>query len=382
MASEFYQYNGQIYEYKNTEKQLKEKKASETKIILLTLTVVALAIICVSLNLIINKTAKENSVIQGDFVYNSVADDQVQQTDPITGAVEDTVDSVPTLNHPPVLNLLTGSSNKSISGIDSRYAIIINRNTGEILASKNANVRMFPASTTKIMAILVAYEYMIDNDIDIMTTYVTMTKEIADYTFAEGASNAGFSVGEEVRLYDVFYGATLPSGADAVLMLAHFCYGSESAFVDMMNAKVRDLGLGETNFVTSTGLHHPDHYTTVAEMSVITDYACKYDFLRTLLTATHHTYAPTNTSAQRKTSSTLYNWRTAYSTSPEKTLISGAYEFGGKSGYTPEAKYCLATFITIDSGESYIVVTGYASTRTATVKDYLTIYNGYIPSAQ
>jgi uncharacterized membrane protein len=77
MASEFYQYNGQIYEYKNTEKQLKEKKASETKIILLTLTVVALAIICVSLNLIINKTAKENSVIQGDFVYNSVADDQV-----------------------------------------------------------------------------------------------------------------------------------------------------------------------------------------------------------------------------------------------------------------------------------------------------------------
>lgn len=381
MANEFYRYNGQIYQYKNINQSIKEKKASETKIILLTFTVVLLAIIFIALNTIISKSSKENSALEGDYVFNSIANDFVSE--PLESTDEaGTEDDIPASNRPPVLTLLTGSSNKSIYGVDSRYAIIVNRNTGEILASKNANVRMFPASMTKIMSILVAYEYMVDNDVDLMTEYATMTKTIADYTYAEQASNAGFSVGEKVRLYDVFYGATLPSGADAVLMLAEYCYGNESAFVEMMNVKVRELGLTETNFVTSTGLHHPDHYTTVAEMAIITDYACKYDFLRTLLAATHHTYAPTNTSNQKMTSSTLYNWRTAYISAPEKTMVSGSYEFGGKSGYTPEAKYCLSTFATVSGGESYIVVTGYASTRTDPIKDYVKIYNEYLPNLQ
>lgn len=379
MASEFYQYNGQIYEYKSIQNQIKEKKASATKNLILTITVVSLAVICITLYIIINNTAKLNSGIEGDYVFNSAANDIVSESVPSSGTVEETEDIIPTTNRPPVLTLLTGSSNKQISGIDSRFAIMINRNTGEIIASKNANVRMFPASMTKIMAVLVAYEYIIDNDIDMMTAYATMTKEIENYVFSEGAAVASFSAGEQVRLYDVFYGAILPSGADAVIMLANFCYGNEATFVDMMNAKAKELGLSETNFVTSTGLHHPDHYTTVAEMAIITDYACKYDFLKSLLTTTHHTYALTNLSSPRSTTSTLYNWRTAYISAPEKTMVPTAYEFGGKIGYTPEAKYCLSTFATTGTGESYIVVTGYASMRTETVKDYLTVYNNYMP---
>lgn len=378
MANEFYQYNGQIYQYK-TNQQGKEKKASETKIILLAVTVAVLAIICIALNMIISKSSRENGSLEGDYVFNSIVNDFISDAPESTDGAWGTEDDIPVSSRPPALTLLTGSSNKTINGINSRYAIIINRSTGEIIASKNANVRMFPASMTKIMAVLVAYEYTVDNDIDLMTSYATMTKEIADHTFVEGAAVAGFKENERVRLHDLFYGAILPSGADAVLMLANFCGGNETAFVQMMNAKAKELGLSETNFVTSTGLHHPDHYTTVAEMAVITDYACKYDFLRNLLTATHHTYAPTNVSNQRLTTSTLYNWRTAYISAPEKTLVSGAYEFGGKIGYTPEAKYCLSTFATISGGESYIVVTGFAEYRTDTVKDYLKIYNEYLP---
>ena len=380
MANEFYQYNGQIYQYKNPSQETKEKKASETKMLLLTITVVALAIICIALNLIISKSAKENSKLEGDYVFNSIFNDLITEPSVSTDEVVTTEEDIPASNRPPVLNLLVGSSNKTIYGIDSRYAIIVNRNTGEILASKNANVRMFPASMTKVMTILVAYEYMLDNDVDIMTELTVMTQEILDYTNAEGASNAHFAVGEQVRLYDVFYGAVLPSGADAVLMLANYCYGNEAAFVEMMTAKAKELGLSETNFVTSTGLHHPDHYTTAAEMAIITDYACKYDFLRSLLAATHHTYATTNISGPRMTTSTLYNWRTMYISDPDKTLVEGGYEFGGKSGYTPEAKYCLSTFVTMSGGESYIVVTGYASYRTETVNDYLKIYNDYLPN--
>ena len=378
MANEFYQYNGQIYQYKANQ-QGKEKRASETKIILLTVTVAVLAVICIALNMIISKSSKENSSLEGDYVFDSFVNDYVSDPLESTGADVGTEDDIPVSSRPPVLTLLTGSSNKTISGINSRYAIIVNRNTGEIIASKNANVRMFPASMTKIMAVLVAYEYVIDNDIDIQTATATMTKEIENYAFAEGAAVAGFVENENVRLYDLFYGAILPSGADAVLMLASFCAGNEEAFVQMMNAKARDLGLSETNFVTSTGLHHPDHYTTVAEMAIITDYACKYDFLRGLMTATQHTYAPTNISGQRITTSNLYNWRKAYVANVDKTMVSGAYEFGGKIGFTLEAKYCLSTFANISGGESYIVVTGYAQYRTDTVKDYMKIYGDYLP---
>lgn len=378
MANEFYQYNGQIYQYKANQ-QGKEKRASETKIILLTVTVAVLAVICIALNMIISKSSKENSSLEGDYVFDSFVNDYVSEPSESTGADVGTEDDIPVSSRPPVLTLLTGSSNKTISGINSRYAIIVNRNTGEIIASKNANVRMFPASMTKIMAVLVAYEYVIDNDIDIQTATATMTKEIENYAFAEGAAVAGFVENEKIRLYDLFYGAILPSGADAVLMLAGFCAGNEEVFVQMMNAKARELGLSETNFVTSTGLHHPDHYTTVAEMAIITDYACKYDFLRSLLTATNHTYAPTNISAQRITTSNLYNWRKAYVANVDKTMVSGAYEFGGKIGYTLEAKYCLSTFANISGGESYIVVTGYAQYRTDTVKDYMKIYGDYLP---
>lgn len=380
MSKEYYRYNGQIYQYTSNEKQFRDVRSSERRIILLTVAVVVLAIICISINILINNTANDNLGISGNYNQNSAVEDFI--TDPPSNGSGDSdltvdTDNLPVLNRPPVLSLISGSSTQQLSGIDSTYAIVIDRKTGEIIASKNGNTRMFPASMTKVMSILVAYEYMLDHDIDIMSTYITMTQDILDYTIKEGASNAGFTVGEEVRIIDVFHGATLPSGADAVLMLANFCYGSESAFVDMMNAKVLELGLGETHFVTSTGLHDPEHFTTVAEMAVIVDYACKYDFLKELLETTNYTYGETNKSTQRKTSSTLYNWRTAYSTNPEKTEISGASAFGGKSGYTPEAKYCLASYLDMQNGDSYIVITGYASKKTATISDYLHIYNNY-----
>ena len=162
-------------------------------------------------------------------------------------------------------------------------------------------------------------------------------------------------------------------------MMAEYCAGGEKAFVAMMNAKLVELGLMNTHFVTSTGLHDNNHYSTVYDMAVILDYACRYDFLRELLIKTHYTYQKTNmTSSPSTATSSIYRWRKSYNSSLSKSEVKGAVDFGGKSGYTPEAGYCLATFGIGGDGHMYIVVIGHSASKKTVVSDYMKLYSDYI----
>lgn len=255
----------------------------------------------------------------------------------------------------------------------SRYAVLIDASTGRIIAGKNASVKMYPASMTKIMSVIVAYEYMLENDIDMENTYLTLTDEILEYIEEEDLASAGFVSGEEVCIKDLFYGAVMQSGADALQMLVRYCAGTESAFVSMMNSKAASMGLNDTSFTNCVGLHDINHYSTVSDMAVILAYANNHTFLNEVMEANTYTYKETNKQAQRGVKSGLHSARIAYDMELSNSAVNGATEFGGKVGYTDDAMYCLMTFAFGENGK-YIVVTGAAQERKDMVTDYLYLY--------
>ena len=258
----------------------------------------------------------------------------------------------------------------------SQYAVLIDASTGRILAQKNADVQMYPASMTKIMAVIVAYEYMRDNNIDMDSTYIMLTEDIISYIEEKNTASAGFEAGEVVCIKDLFYGAVMQSGADAVIMLARYCAGTENAFVTLMNSKAAALGLQDTNFTNCIGITDVNHYSTVNDMAVILAYANNYTFLRNVMEANTYTYKSTNKQAQRSVKSGLHSARIKYDMDIENSAVAGADNFGGKTGYTDEAGYCMMTFAYGANGK-YIAVTADTALSKDAVSDYLYLYSNY-----
>lgn len=130
--------------------------------------------------------------------------------------------------------------------------------TGEILYSKNADKRVAPASTTKIMTALVAQEYFRPADV------LTVPKEAR-----VGGSTMGLKVGERLTFRSLLYGMLLNSGNDAAYTIALNYPGGVSAFVSKMNEKALHLGLKDTHFTNPAGFDHPNHYSSAADLAVI-----------------------------------------------------------------------------------------------------------------
>lgn len=261
--------------------------------------------------------------------------------------------------------------------IQSEFAVVINALTGHIEADKNYDAKVYPADITGIMTALVAYEYVKNNDIDINTTYVKFTESIVDFVKDTGLSSAEFSANEVVVLRDVFYGAVFSSGADAALMLAEYCYGTESAFVAEMNRKAQSMGLEGTYFVNCTGAYSNSHYTTPKDIAIILDYAYKYDFLKTVMSTESYTYARTNISGMRYAKSMLTNFRTSYNYDIDASQISGAEGFGGKTGQLASVGCTVATFAYNENGDRYIVILGGAQSRNSAIEEMLYLYKEY-----
>ncbi len=154
--------------------------------------------------------------------------------------------------------------------ISAKSAVLICGDTGEVLYSKNANERMPMASTTKIMTALVLIE-----NADLKRE-ITVTKEMV---LVEGTS-MGLKAGDTLSLYDLLYGMMLCSGNDAANAISIAVGGSKERFVGMMNEKAKDLNLKDTHFDTPSGLDGKTHYTTAAELAVITREAMKYEVFK------------------------------------------------------------------------------------------------------
>ena len=248
----------------------------------------------------------------------------------------------------------------------SENALLIDLESNTVLVQKNADARIYPASMTKVMTVLVAAEHIENWD----ETF-TMTQSIIDPLFLADASMAGFVHGEEVSMTELLYGAVLPSGAEATQALAIVTAGSEEAFAALMNEKAQELGLQDTHFVDASGLHDENHYTTLSDMAIILQAALDNPHCREVLTSVNHTSPATtqNPEGVAMTNRFLYRIR------PQQT---GNVDIqAAKTGYTAQAMNCCVSYGIMENGRAAICVTAHAWTGDYCIADHLALYGTY-----
>lgn len=275
------------------------------------------------------------------------------------------------LDEPQIDHAANTVTTKSISNIDSEYAILIDIEKNEVIASKGGDTIIYPASMTKVMTLIVALEHITDLD-ELFTFDYTIT----DPAYQAGASVAGFLSSESVSLRDILYGIALPSGADATTAIAIRVAGSEAAFAELMNQKAKEMGLSNTHFVNASGLHDSDHYSTPHEVAIIMEYAMEIPLLAEILS----TYQYTTMTTEQHPEGILL---TSTMFSRMRGDEAGNCEvIAGKTGYTPEAGQCLVSVAETEDGGRYVLVTAKAVGKYAPVYDAIDIYKNYLPTTE
>lgn len=223
--------------------------------------------------------------------------------------------------------------------------LLVNMDSDQVVFEKNADEKKYPASTTKIMTYIVAYEH-ID---DIENTKIEIKQSVLDELEGTGSSlaNVAEHVGEKMSAIDLLYSMMVPSGNDAAMVLADYVgNGDISAFVDMMNEKAKELGCENTHFQNPDGLHNDDHYTTARDLSIITSYALTLPKFAEI----------SNTDTYYCEGDTVPLITTNYLIDANR---GGEYYYmyakGIKTGTTDQAGRCLVTTASAD-GYSYLLV--------------------------
>ena len=288
---------------------------------------------------------------------------------------------------------------KSISDISSNYAVLVDASTGQILAGKNAEVRFSPASMTKVMTLLVAYQKLKTTDLD---RIVYCTAEIREYVTTgnyKGLEIYGFQAGQGAKIGDLLHGIGMKSAADCAMMVASYiCPAatpaeSEAAFVSLMNDEARTMGLTSTHFDNIVGYESAENKSTAIDIAAIMLRALNCDQIKKLLSLRDMRFT-TYIGEGEIQSSSCYFISTLFKSANEKQSRQYAYEsvygkfklnsltlVGGKTGTLGDTKtgflYSLVSYAT-GGGKTYILVTGETSKNSDVMKDAKTIYDGYI----
>ena len=252
--------------------------------------------------------------------------------------------------------------------ITSNYAVVLDLSTDTILAGRDADTVVSPASMTKILTVLVAAEQVKD-----LEDTFTIPIEITDYSYSNGCSVAGFELGETVTVRDLFYATVLPSGADGALGLAYYVSGSQEAFVALMNEKLEELGLSDTaHFTNCVGLYDPDHHCTVTDMALMLKAAMENDLCREVLSARTYT---TSVTEQHPEGMLLSNWFLRRIEDKDDDAVMPVR--GGKTGYVVQSGSCAASFGVSPAGRELICVTADASGSWRCIYDHVALYQKF-----
>ena len=272
----------------------------------------------------------------------------------------------------PVIYTAQAGPNTAALGteINSEYAVLIDVEDQEILAQKEADAIINPASMTKVLTVLVASEHL-KSEADLQDT-VTIDLSITDYCYVNDCSVVGFLVDEEVPVKDLFYGTILPSGADAALGLANYIAGSQEAFVELMNEKLEELGLADTaHFTNCVGLYDENHYCTVYDMAMILKAAMDDPLCREVISTKVYYTEPTELHPEGQVLSNWFMRRIEDKDSGAVTVL------GGKTGYVNESGNCAASCGQDAAGNLYICVTGKAGSSSLCMNDHVALYTQY-----
>lgn len=218
--------------------------------------------------------------------------------------------------------------------VSAKAYILMDAQTGEVIIAKNESTRLPMASTTKIMTTLLTLE---SGDLD--SEFV-----IDDRALLTEGSSMGLCIGDAVTKRELCYGMMLPSGNDSANASALELAGEYADFADMMNDRARNIGMKNTNFVTPSGLHDKEHYSTAYDMALLTREALKNDDFREICRT-------------RSIKLSSENWQgDKYLTNSNKLLTKYEYCIGVKTGFTDEAGRCLVSAAEKD-GVTLICVT-------------------------
>ena len=154
--------------------------------------------------------------------------------------------------------------------LDVNTAILMDYNSGKILYELEPDLSIYPASMTKIMTSIIAFELLQKGKIKLDDEVVV--SENAWRMSAAGFSSMFIMLNDKVTIEDLLKGIIIVSGNDACVALAEGIAGTESNFAEMMNEKAEELGLENTNFSNSSGIKDPDNYSTVKDIAIMSEY--------------------------------------------------------------------------------------------------------------
>ena len=157
--------------------------------------------------------------------------------------------------------------------INAKTAILKDYLSGEILYEKDADLSIYPASMTKIMTSIIAFELIDNGELSMDDKFII--SENAWRLSQSGYSSMFIMVGDEVSVENLLKGIIIVSGNDACVALAEGIAGSEEEFAVMMTAKAKEIGMNNTNFSNSSGINDPDNYSTVRDILIMSEYLIK-----------------------------------------------------------------------------------------------------------
>ena len=162
------------------------------------------------------------------------------------------------------------SSAAAISNIDARTWILIDYHSNEIIHEFDPDKKINPASMTKIMTSIIAFELLKNNKLNLDDTFTVSEK--AWRLSQSGYSSMFIMINDQVSVEDLLKGIIIASGNDACIALAEGIAGSEETFAEMMNEKAIEIGMSSTNFNNSSGINDPDNYSTVRDIAIMSKY--------------------------------------------------------------------------------------------------------------
>lgn len=238
---------------------------------------------------------------------------------------------------------ITAETQTSDLALAAETAVLMDAASGEVLYAKNADQKMYPASITKLMTILLALEH------GKLTDEITFSHD-AVYNIEPGSAHIAIMEGETLTLEQVLRAIILRSANEASNGAAEYVDGSVEAFAKHMTERAKELGCKNTNFVNANGLHDENHYTTAYDMALIAKELLTHEEYRSMMSETYYEIPPTN-----KQTETRYLHGQHQMLNPNSIYY---YEdaTGGKTGFTSEALNTLVTYAERDGMELIAVV--------------------------
>ena len=229
---------------------------------------------------------------------------------------------------------------------NSDSIILMDAKTGNILYSKNAFEKKYPASTTKLMTAILTLE-------NCKLTDVVTVSHNAIFSIPIGYSHASLQEGEELTVEELLNVLLIPSANDAAVALAEHIAGSVENFATMMNNKAKELGCLNTNFINPNGVHDNNHYSTAYDLALIGQYAMKFDDILRIAKVTQYTLPKTNKYDEENR---IFNTTNGLVNKNEKYYYPNCT--GLKTGYTDKSGYCIVATAEKNGVELLEVVLG------------------------